>query len=81
MGCRTGFYLLMKGDLTSKDIVPLITDLYRFMADFEGDVPGAAPRDCGNYQDMNLNMAKYESKKFLTEVLEQLKDENLVYPE
>jgi len=81
MGCRTGYYLLMKGDLTSRDVVPLITKLFQFMADFEGDVPGAAARDCGNYLDMNLTMAKYESKKFLTEVLENITDKNLIYPE
>ncbi len=80
MGCRTGFYLVMKGDLTSRDIVPLITKLYRFMAAFEGDIPGAAAKDCGNYLDQNLAMAKYESQKFLTEVLENLSDANLIYP-
>lgn len=80
MGCRTGFYLVMKGDLTSHDIVPLITNLYRFMAAFEGDIPGAAAKDCGNYLDQNLAMAKYESQKFLTEVLENLSDANLIYP-
>ncbi|WP_329887886.1 S-ribosylhomocysteine lyase [Pseudoramibacter faecis] len=80
MGCRTGFYLVMKGDLTSRDIVPLITNLYRFMATFEGDIPGAAAKDCGNYLDQNLAMAKYESQKFLTEVLENLSDANLIYP-
>lgn len=80
MGCRTGFYLVMKGDLTSRDIVPLITDLYRFMAAFEGDIPGAAAKDCGNYLDQNLAMAKYESQKFLTEVLENIGDANLIYP-
>ena len=80
MGCRTGFYLVMKGDLTSRDIVPLITNLYRFMAAFEGDIPGAAAKDCGNYLDQNLAMAKYESQKFLTEVLENLSDANLIYP-
>lgn len=80
MGCRTGFYLVMKGDLTSRDIVPLITNLYRFMAAFEGDIPGATAKDCGNYLDQNLAMAKYESQKFLTEVLENLSDANLIYP-
>ena len=80
MGCRTGLYLVMKGDLTSRDIVPLITNLYRFMAAFEGDIPGAAAKDCGNYLDQNLAMAKYESQKFLTEVLENLSDANLIYP-
>ncbi|WKY47182.1 S-ribosylhomocysteine lyase [Eubacteriaceae bacterium ES3] len=81
MGCRTGFYLLMKGDLSPLDVLPLIKNLYQFMADFEDEIPGASPRDCGNYLDMNLPMARYESKKFLTEVLEIIKAENMTYPE
>ena len=80
MGCRTGYYLVMKGDLESKDVVPLVTDLYKFMADFEGDVPGAAARDCFNYIDQNLNMTKYEAKIFLTEVLDHIDDSRLIYP-
>ena len=58
MGCRTGFYLLLSGDYTSSDIVPLIRDLFAFIADFDGEVPGASPKDCGNYLDMNLPMAR-----------------------
>lgn len=81
MGCRTGFYLILSGDYTSKDIVPLLTELYKFMADFTGDVPGASAKDCGNYLDMNLPMAKYLAKKFLNEVLTDITDERLVYPE
>lgn len=81
MGCRTGFYLILSGDYASKDIVPLLTDLYKFIADFEGDVPGASARDCGNYLDMNLPMAKYLAKKFLNEVLLNISDERLIYPE
>lgn len=59
MGCRTGFYLLMAGDLESRDILPMITNTFEYIRDFEGEVPGASPRDCGNYLDMNLGMAKY----------------------
>ena len=59
MGCRTGFYMVLAGDYTSKDILPLVKEMYLFMKDFEGDVPGACAKDCGNYLDMNLNMAKY----------------------
>ena len=81
MGCRTGFYLLLAGDLDSMDIIPLLTRLYEFMADFQGEVPGAAAKDCGNYLDMNLPMAKYLSKKFLDEVLYCISAERLVYPE
>jgi S-ribosylhomocysteine lyase len=81
MGCRTGFYLLIKGDLISRDVVPLVTELYHFMAGFEGEIPGAAPRDCGNYLDMNLPMAKYEAQKFLDEVLDNITEDHLIYPE
>mgnify|MGYP002508672751 CR=1 FL=1 len=62
MGCRTGFYLILKGERSSKEIVPLITELFNFVANFEGEVPGASARDCGNYLDMNLPMAKYLAK-------------------
>lgn len=81
MGCRTGFYLLLTGDYESKDIVPLMREMYSFIADFEGEVPGAAAKDCGNYLDMNLPMAKYLAKKYLTEVLENITEKQLIYPE
>ena len=81
MGCRTGFYLLLTGDYESKDIVPLMIEMWEFIRDFEGDVPGASPRDCGNYLDMNLPMAKYLAKKYLENVLYDIKKERLVYPE
>ncbi|MCL1950918.1 MAG: S-ribosylhomocysteine lyase [Turicibacter sp.] len=80
MGCRTGFYLIVKGDVSSKEIAPLVTECYDFMSNFEGDVPGASARDCGNYLDINLPMAKYESKLFLEQTLNHLTNENLVYP-
>ncbi len=80
MGCRTGFYVIFKGDLNSNDIVEIITEMFKFIADFEGEVPGASPKDCGNYLDLNLSMAKYEAKKYYDEVLTQLKEENLTYP-
>jgi len=80
MGCRTGFYLILHGDYKSKDIVPLLTELYKFIADFEGEIPGASARDCGNYLDMNLPMAKYLANKFLNEILLEIKEENLNYP-
>lgn len=81
MGCRTGFYLILQGDLESKDIVALMKDLFSFMADFEGDVPGASPKDCGNYLDMNLPMAKFVSKRFLNEVLKDIDESRLIYPQ
>lgn len=80
MGCRTGFYLILKGERTSKEIVPLITELFEFVANFEGEVPGASARDCGNYLDMNLPMAKYEAKKYVETVLRTIDDTHLNYP-
>ena len=79
MGCRTGFYLLLVGDYES--IVPLMKEMFAFIADFNGDVPGAAAKDCGNYLDMNLPMANYMAKRYLTEVLENITEKQLVYPE
>ena len=81
MGCRTGFYLILKGKLKSKDIVELMKELYKFMAEFKGDIPGATAIECGNYLDQNLPMANYEAKKYLEETLENLSEENLNYPE
>ena len=80
MGCLTGNYLLVKGDLESKDIVDLMKRTFRFIANYDGDIPGAAPKDCGNYLLQDLPMARYEAKKYLTEVLEVIKEENLIYP-
>ncbi|MFT8316228.1 MAG: S-ribosylhomocysteine lyase [Clostridium sp.] len=81
MGCRTGFYLILAGDYESKDIVDLLINLFKFVADYEGEIPGAAARDCGNYLDMNLPMAKYVAKKYLNEVLLKITDETLNYPQ
>lgn len=80
MGCRTGFYLVMAGDLRSRDVLDLVKNCFRFMADFEGAVPGACAKDCGNYLDLNLPMAKYWAKKYLN-VLENADESNLCYPE
>lgn len=81
MGCRTGFYVILKGKLESKDIVDLMKELYKFMAEFKGAVPGATAIECGNYLDQNLPMANFEAKKYLEETLENLGEENLNYPE
>ena len=81
MGCRTGFYLLLAGDLTSKEIVPLMIEMFEFIRDFNGEVPGASPKDCGNYLDMNLGMAKYLADKYLKNVLYDIRPERLTYPE
>ena len=80
MGCRTGFYLLLAGDLESREIVELMVEMFSFIRDFEGDVPGASAKDCGNYLDMNLPMAKYLAKKYLEEVLTDIPEERLAYP-
>lgn len=80
MGCRTGFYMILAGDYESKDVVELLVEMYEFIRDFEGDVPGAAARDCGNYLDMNLPMAKYVAGKFC-EVLADIDASRLVYAE
>ena len=80
MGCRTGFYLLLAGDLSSRDALPLVTDCFRFIRDYQGEVPGASPRDCGNYLDMNLSMANYWGRRY-TALLENITDDRLTYPE
>ncbi len=80
MGCRTGFYLLLGGDYTSKDIIPLIIELYEFIRDFTGDIPGATAENCGNYSDMNLDIAKFYAKQFLDEILYHIDEEHLNYP-
>ena len=80
MGCRTGFYLLLAGDLDSKEIVPLITETFEFIRDFQGEVPGASPMDCGHYLDMNLGMANFLAKRYLENVLYGITEDRLVYP-
>ncbi len=78
MGCRTGFYLLMFGVLESADVLPLVKDMCTFVLDFEGDIPGAKPEECGNYSEQNLNMAKYYIRRYLRELTETPR---LAYPE
>ena len=80
MGCRTGFYLLLAGDRTSREILPLVLDCFKFIRDFEGEVPGASAKDCGNYLDMNLPMAKYWGGKYAA-LLENITPDRLQYPE
>ena len=81
MGCRTGFYLLLAGEYTSARIVPLITKMYEFIRDFQGDIPGAAARDCGNYLDQNPGMASWLASRFLENTLYNIDEAHLVYPE
>lgn len=80
MGCRTGFYVIFKGNLNSTDIIEIIKEMFKFIADYEGDVPGADAVSCGNYLDQNLPMAKYEADKFYKETLLNLTEKNLNYP-
>ncbi len=80
MGCRTGFYLLVAGDYSSKDVLPLVRNCFRFMADFQGEIPGASSKDCGNYLDMNLPMAKYWAERY-SALLDNISEDWLVYPE
>ena len=79
MGCRTGFYLLLAGELTSRQILPLMQEMFQFIRDFEGEVPGASAKDCGNYLDMNLPMAKYLAANYY-KLLMNIPDGRLVYP-
>ena len=80
MGCRTGFYLLLAGNYTSKDIVGLIIEMFEFIRDFHDEVPGASPKDCGNYLDMNLGMANYLASRYLENTLYGIDDAHLIYP-
>ncbi len=80
MGCLTGNYLLLKGDLCPRDIIDLMRRTFAFIAEFDGDVPGAAPEDCGNYLLHDLPMARYEAAKYLREVLDVIADDNMTYP-
>lgn len=80
MGCRTGFYLLMKGELSSQDISPLVIETFEFIKDFQNEIPGASAKDCGNYSDMNLPMARYQANKFLNNTLYKLTEDTLNYP-
>ena len=80
MGCRTGFYLLLAGDLTAPEVLPLVTDCFRFVRDYRGEVPGASAKDCGNYLDMNLPMANYWGKRYVS-LLETITPDRLTYPD
>ena len=81
MGCRTGNYLLLNGDYESRDIVPLMIEMFEFIRDFEGEIPGASAKDCGNYLDMNPGMAKYLANTSLNDVLYDIRPDRLTYPE
>lgn len=80
MGCRTGFYLILAGELTSRDVLPLVKRMMEFIAAYEGEIPGASAVQCGNYLDLNLPMAKYHARKYMAEVTDSPCDERLSYP-
>lgn len=80
MGCRTGYYLIMKGDLQPEEILELLKEAFEFVRDFTDEIPGANARDCGNYIDMNLPMAKYYANKYLNETIYNITKEKMVYP-
>ena len=81
MGCRTGLYLLLAGQYESRDVLPLVDGMFRFIADYEGEIPGASAKDCGNYLDMNLSMARYHAEKYIREVLDHPAQDRLIYPD
>ena len=81
MGCRTGFYLLLAGEYASSDVLPLVDGMFRFIAAYEGEIPGASAKDCGNYLDMNLPMARYHAEKYIREVLDHPAQDRLIYPD
>lgn len=81
MGCCTGNYLIVQGELSSTDVVQLLRDTMAFIAGFEGEIPGASPRDCGNWSFMDLEGARKAAATYLNEILTDIKPENLVYPQ
>lgn len=81
MGCRTGCYLLVEGELTSREMVPFVTRMFEFVRDFEGEIPGAKAEECGNYLDQNLPMAKYVARRYLEGTLYNIDESHLVYPQ
>lgn len=81
MGCRTGFYLVLAGEHQSEEIIPLLLECFRFIRDYEGEIPGQSPKDCGNYLDMNLPMAKFVAKRYLENTLQGIDGKHMTYPE
>lgn len=81
MGCRTGFYLVMFGELASAEVAPLVRSTFEFVRDFEGPIPGAEPRDCGNWHDSDLTMAKWWARRYVERTLAHIDEEHLFYPE
>ena len=81
MGCRTGFYLLLFGNLEPADIADLVRRMFEFMAAFEGEIPGARPEECGNWHDADLVGAKWWADRYLANTLTKLDESNTVYPQ
>lgn len=81
MGCCTGNYLIMQGELEPEDILPLLRDTFSFIANFEGEIPGATPKDCGNFSFNDLPAARKAASRFLNEILHDIRRENLRYPQ
>jgi S-ribosylhomocysteine lyase len=79
MGCRTGMYAILEGILTSADVLPLVKKVLSQVIAFKGDIPGAAPAECGNWREQNLDMAQYEARRYL-DLLDHAAPENLNYP-
>ena len=79
MGCRTGFYVMMSGDLNSKDVLPLMIRAFDYISDYDGGIPGATQKQCGNFRDMDLEQARNDAAMYYN-VLIEAKKENLVYP-
>lgn len=69
MGCRTGFYLVTFGDLQSADVFDLMKETCEFILQFEGEIPGATPVECGNYSEQNLPMAKWYTRRYLDDLV------------
>lgn len=79
MGCRTGFYVIFWGELESEDVVDIIREMFEFIRDFEGDIPGAAAIECGNYLDQNLAVARWTARRYLDNTLKNIDEKHLHY--
>ena len=79
MGCRTGFYLILADQYTSEEVLPLVLECFQFVANYSGAIPGASAVECGNYRDMDLEMANEYAKTYC-DVLTNITIDRLVYP-
>jgi S-ribosylhomocysteine lyase len=81
MGCRTGFYLILEGDLEPRDVIDLVTRTYQGIVDWQGEIPGAQPRDCGNWHDSDLTLARWWARRYLEGTLRDIDDAHMSYPD